>query len=103
VFGSLPNTADREKLCPSRAPAEEADSPLKREQRQRVTPEAIAALAAGDWLALHDALALKPWQQSPLHALTPEAPRRMTNDFNREDWKAAHELRRQLEAASREG
>jgi hypothetical protein len=76
-------------------------APLKREQRQRVTPEAIAAFAAGDWSALHDALALKPWQQSPLHAVTPEPPDSITSEFYREDWRAAHELRRELSRIAR--
>lgn len=41
----------------------------KREARTgQVTPEAVAAFRAGDWLALHRALRLPPWQPSPLDA-----------------------------------
>jgi hypothetical protein len=39
-----------------------------------VTPEAVDAFAKEDWSALHPALELRPWQQSPLHVLTPESP-----------------------------
>ena len=37
-----------------------------REVVRRITPEAIAAWRAGDVWGLHRALALKPWQDSPL-------------------------------------
>jgi hypothetical protein len=32
----------------------------------RITPEVVAAYEARDYLALHRALSLKPWQASPL-------------------------------------
>jgi hypothetical protein len=73
---------------------------IRREPRQRVTPEAVEAFAAGDWSALHRALGLRPWQESPLHALTPEPPDWMTSEFYREDWKHAYVLRVALEAAA---
>jgi hypothetical protein len=65
-----------------------------------VTPEAVEAFAAGDWSALHDALGLKPWQESPLDADTPELPEWMTNERSVEDWKAVYELRRTLNKMS---
>lgn len=37
----------------------------------RVTPAAVAAYRAGDWLALHTELRLPPWQVSPLDAVGP--------------------------------
>jgi hypothetical protein len=40
----------------------------------RITPEAIAAFGAGDWMALHRALGLAPWQVSPLDTDTPLPP-----------------------------
>lgn len=32
----------------------------------RITPDAVAAYRAGDAMALHAALGLRPWQPSPL-------------------------------------
>ena len=31
-----------------------------------ITPEAVEAFRAGDWIALHRALRLRPWEASPL-------------------------------------
>jgi len=41
-------------------------TPLNRSARRRLTPEVIAAWKAGDESALHRALGLFPWDQSPL-------------------------------------
>ena len=47
--------------------------PLKRKtskQRDtRITPEAVEAYRAGDEMALHRALGLKPWEPSPIDAI----------------------------------
>jgi hypothetical protein len=40
--------------------------PIHRRVRHPITPEAIAAYQAGDDMALHQALNLKPWQPSVL-------------------------------------
>ena len=44
--------------------------PVKRRtakgRAHRITPEAVEAFKAGDFLALHQALGLKPWEVSPL-------------------------------------
>jgi hypothetical protein len=44
--------------------------PLKRRlpkgREHRITPEAVAAFAAGDYMRLHRALGLRPWEASPL-------------------------------------
>jgi hypothetical protein len=34
--------------------------------RSRVTPEALESFKAGDWLGLHRALRLRPFEASPL-------------------------------------
>lgn len=36
--------------------------------RHAITPEAVEAFADGDWIRLHRALGLKPWECSPLDA-----------------------------------
>lgn len=44
--------------------------PIKRRtpkaRDHRVTPAAVEAYRAGDWMGLHRALGLRPWQASPL-------------------------------------
>lgn len=40
----------------------------ERSMRQTVTAEAVEAYKSGDWIALHQALGLKPWECSPLDA-----------------------------------
>ncbi len=35
-------------------------------QAHRITPEAVEAFRAGDFLRLHQALGLQPWEVSPL-------------------------------------
>jgi hypothetical protein len=86
--------------------------PVKRRaakaRRHRITPEAIAAYRARDYLALHQALGLKPWEISPLprefEALgvdqnPPPKPRQRGGWFD--TWEQAQELQRLLEAACR--
>jgi hypothetical protein len=63
-----------------------------------ITPEAVAAYRAGDALALHRALNLKPWTASPLDAggACPWSP----GSGGAETWQLAVDLRAELEAAS---
>jgi hypothetical protein len=71
--------------------------PVKRRaakaRAQRITPEAIEAFAAGDHVALHSALGLTPWNQSPLDVDDGDPPDWMKDEFQRADWKQAQELR----------
>lgn len=73
--------------------------PTRRRRRKRqehaITPAAIAAFRAGDWMALHAALNLKPWQYSPLDATE---TRQAWEDHKRH--ALALELRQALEAAA---
>jgi hypothetical protein len=41
-------------------------TPIGRKAITRITPEAVAAWKRADFMALHRALGLKPWQPSPL-------------------------------------
>ncbi len=41
-------------------------------RRHRITAEAQQAYEKGDWLLLHRALGLKPWEASPLDVERPE-------------------------------
>lgn len=78
---------------------------IKRQRRvQRdglVTPEAVEAFRAGDWIGLHRALRLKPWQASPLDATTDEPPQGLCDQPGpyRDSWARARSLRLELEAA----
>jgi hypothetical protein len=47
---------------------------LLNERAYRVTDATVAAFAAGDSLALHRPLGLKPWQPGTLDVDTPEPP-----------------------------
>lgn len=40
--------------------------PLNRASKHRITPQAVEAYKARDYLALHRALGLYPWEMSPL-------------------------------------
>ena len=82
--------------------------PLKRRivkaNSHRITHEAVAAYRAGDYTALHRALNLPPWHESPLPLeITPlgvdqdEPPAYACSDT----WYVAQELQAELEAASR--
>ena len=63
----------------------------------RITRQAIEAFAAGDGLALHRALGLRPWQPSPLDADAPEPPA-WAGTLWADGWALAHDLRGNLEA-----
>lgn len=84
--------------------------PSKRTRRTRnlasgrITPEAIEAFRAGDWLALHEALGLGPHETSPLSVTDDPADRdRCTGRGTAgwESWPQAVELRAALMAATR--
>ena len=64
----------------------------------RITDAAVAAYRRGDWLGLHRALGLRPWQPSPLDATTDEPPSwAAPRDGWREGWPLARALRAELE------
>lgn len=63
----------------------------------RITPETVNAFRAGDAIALHRALGLRPWQTSPLDADTPEPPPDMHGGAWADSWPLAFELRTMLE------
>lgn len=84
--------------------------PVKRRnakgRRHRITPEAIAAYRARDYMGLHQALGLRPWEISPLplevEALgvdqnPPPEPRQYGGWYD--TWEQAQELQRLLEEA----
>ena len=61
-------------------------------------PEAaVRAFAAGDWLGLHRALGLRPWQRSPLDASSDEVPPDWLGDRGSADFLEAQRLRLELE------
>ena len=64
----------------------------------RITPEAIAAFVAGDYIALHRALGLAPWQCSPLDADDGPSPW-PTGTVGADSWPLARALRDELRAA----
>jgi hypothetical protein len=76
--------------------------PLKRRlpkgREHRITPEAVVAFVAGDDMALHRALGLRPWERSPLDVDDGPCPD-WGGDQWRASWEQAQELRRQLEKA----
>lgn len=64
-----------------------------RNQKQRITPEAVRAFHDGDYGRLHAALGLKPWEESPLW-VGDERP-----DYMRLDaWRKAKRLRDELQS-----
>jgi hypothetical protein len=69
-------------------------------RQHRITAGARETYRAGSWLALHQALGLKPWQPSPLDASTAEPP-----DWcgQRDGWPLAREVRLALEEATQAG
>ena len=81
--------------------------PVKRRgskaRQHRVTPEAVEAFERGDWMGLHRALGLRPWQMSPLDVDPAEEP---PNDHGGnpydKSWSLACELRAELEKAAGE-
>lgn len=58
---------------------------LEKTRDHRLTPEAVEAFMAGDWLALHQALGLRPWQASPLDVDPDDRPEWLCE----EDWTRA--------------
>lgn len=63
----------------------------------KLPDEAIVAFRAADWLALHRALRLKPWEPSPLEASGP-CPWSPTSAAALA-WDKVREMRLALEAA----
>lgn len=69
----------------------------RRPGNDRITPAAYAAFQAGDWMALHRELRLRPWHASPLDATTDDPP--AAGFAYRATWQRARDLRRELQAA----
>jgi hypothetical protein len=61
----------------------------------RITAGAIAAWKAGDYMDLHRALALRPWEPSPLD-VNPERPPQPDGRMWTAAWPLVAELRREL-------
>ena len=79
---------------------------LRKARKHRITPEAIAAFEAGDYLGLHRALDLGPWEPSPLPAsieplgVDPEMePDGLPAGCWNEAWPRSVKLQRELLAA----
>jgi hypothetical protein len=71
-------------------------------REQRITLAAVEAYTAGDWMLLHRALGLRPWQPSPLDADTDEPPAWLPPGHAwRKDWSTVRQLRLELEDAAR--
>ena len=74
--------------------------PVKRraaKHRTRITAEAVAAFADGDWQGLHLALNLRPWEANPLDVVTPEPPAWDRNSVWAQSWPRAWHVRSALE------
>ena len=69
---------------------------LVKVREHRITPEAIAAFRAGDSLALHRALGLRPWQISPLDVEAGEPCVYPAGSGGAMSWPLALELRAEL-------
>ena len=81
-------------------------TPLHRDRRRKITPEAVEAYIAGDYMRLHRALGLMPWECSPLPDEVcglgvDQGPRPAYYD-ERHGWEQAQELQRELEAAAKQ-
>ena len=82
--------------------------PLKRETRRRVTPAAVEAYKARDYMRLHLALGLMPWQPSPLPleveglGVDQGPPPEWVRSYPERvaDWELAQRLQRELEVES---
>jgi hypothetical protein len=73
-------------------------TPINRTGGHRITPQALDAFQCCDRLALHRALGLRPWQPSPLDAVTVEPPAWAGEcEAWRQSWPLARELRASLE------
>jgi hypothetical protein len=68
---------------------------------QRIRPEVVEAFKAGDYVALHLALGLKPWEASPLDVGRGPVPAYAGDGPWAESWPRAQELRRAIEEAIR--
>lgn len=71
----------------------------------RITPEAVEAYIAGDYMRLHVALGLMPWQCSPLPVEitclgVDQGPRPSCWD-ERHGYEQAQELQRELDKAAK--
>jgi hypothetical protein len=65
-------------------------------RQHRITPEALDAFRAGDLLALHRELGLRPWQPSPLETDTPEPPNYRFGGPWADAWPLTFDLRARL-------
>ena len=74
----------------------------------RITPEAVEAYRAGDYIALHMALGLRPWEVSPLPLSVTSLGCDQSLPRDREpsgwfaSWEQAQELQRLLEREARQ-
>lgn len=73
--------------------------PIDRRQRLRISPEAIAAYQAEDFMRLHNALGLNPWDASPLDVGPLETCPYPNSNAIAMSWGTVQELRRLLDAA----
>ncbi len=69
-----------------------------RRDGSRITVEAIEAYCAGDWMALHRALDLRPWQINPID-VDPGTPPPDGGSPWADSFPKALQLRAELEAA----
>jgi hypothetical protein len=86
--------------------------PIKRRtskaMKHRITPDAIEAFIARDYLALHRALGLAPWEASPLPlsvsplGVDPDDPPTGDGTGWEASWPLALELQRELQKAVRD-
>lgn len=74
-------------------------SRVARPLQRRITPQALAAYRAADWMQLHRELGLKPWEASPLAVDADEPPAPELQNAWTASWVRAVELREALEAA----
>jgi hypothetical protein len=78
---------------------------LSKGRAHRITAEAVEAYKAGDYLGLHRALELRPWEVSPLPlSVTPlgcDQDERPDDSPWNDSWEQAQELQRALEEAVR--
>jgi hypothetical protein len=72
---------------------------VQKMRAHRITEQAINAFQAEDFSALHLALGLKPWEESPLHVDVEADPPGWMWATAAEDFRQAQALRRELEAA----
>jgi len=72
-----------------------------KERATKVPPEAVAAFQRGDKDALDLAIGLRPWECSPFDVDGDEPPEWMRDQFQKERWRNAREIRLELEAALR--